>query len=346
MDGCAGDARLYDWEQKGYGIKAPVLWTARNGATISGHVWATKAGPAKRPGIVITNGSVQAAEQLYWFVAQTLAKAGYVVLTWDPQGQGQSDTRGETPDENEGTPAQSDGRPFFDGTVDALDFFFSNPAHPFAPRKSCASGTSHAAKQDRRVKAGLELGLQPAVVAARSRARRHRRALLRRRGRQLRRAVRPAREGGRRVGQPRRARPERRLAHRRAAVSGRPLAAHAGADHQARARHVGRLLHPAHAEHVGPGSAGEVQGVLRVLQGGRRHGRGHHPRRHPLRLRLDPQRRLPRDAARRRRDRLVHERLVRQVRQGRRERRRSASSPTAGATTTPRPPWTRTPTAT
>ena len=130
MDGCAGDARLYDWEQKGYGIKAPVLWTARNGATISGHVWATKAGPAKRPGIVITNGSVQAAEQLYWFVAQTLAKAGYVVLTWDPQGQGQSDTRGETPDENEGTPAQSDGRPFFDGTVDALDFFFSNPAHP------------------------------------------------------------------------------------------------------------------------------------------------------------------------------------------------------------------------
>ena len=115
-DGCAGDVRLYDWEAKGYGIVEPVLFTARSGATISGRVWATKAGPAKRPGIVITNGSVQAPERLYWFAAQTLAKAGYVVLTSDPQGQGQSDERGEAPDENEGSPAQTDGRPFFDGT--------------------------------------------------------------------------------------------------------------------------------------------------------------------------------------------------------------------------------------
>jgi alpha-beta hydrolase superfamily lysophospholipase len=154
-DGCAGDARLYDWEAKGYGIVQKVLWTARNGATISGHVWATREGPAKRPGIVITNGSVQAAEQLYWFAAQTLAKQGYVVLTWDPQGQGQSDTSGESPDQNEGRPAQSDGRPFFDGTQDALDFFFSKPSSPYVPRKSCETGTSHAAKQERRVKAGF-----------------------------------------------------------------------------------------------------------------------------------------------------------------------------------------------
>ena len=43
-DGCAGDVRLYDWGPKGYGIVKPVLFTARNGATISGHVWATKSG--------------------------------------------------------------------------------------------------------------------------------------------------------------------------------------------------------------------------------------------------------------------------------------------------------------
>ena len=43
-DGCAGDVRLYDWESNGYGIVQPVLFTARNGATLSGHVWATKAG--------------------------------------------------------------------------------------------------------------------------------------------------------------------------------------------------------------------------------------------------------------------------------------------------------------
>jgi dienelactone hydrolase len=160
-DGCAGDPRLYDWESKGYGIVEPVLWTARNGATISGHVWATEAGPDKRPGAVITNGSVQADEQMYWYAAQTLAKAGYVVLTWDPQGQGQSDVPGEGPDAREGVPAQSDGRPFFDGTEDALQFFFSTPDRPYVPLPSCETGTSHAAKQDRRVAAGLNAPYNP-----------------------------------------------------------------------------------------------------------------------------------------------------------------------------------------
>jgi dienelactone hydrolase len=160
-DGCAGDPRLYDWEAKGYGIVKPVLWTARNGATISGHVWATEAGPATRPGVVITNGSVQADEQMYWYAAQTLAKAGYVVLTWDPQGQGQSDVAGEGADAREGVPAQSDGRPFFDGTEDALEFFFSTPDRPYVPLPSCETGTSHAAKQDRRVAAGLNAPYNP-----------------------------------------------------------------------------------------------------------------------------------------------------------------------------------------
>jgi dienelactone hydrolase len=111
--------------------------------------------------IVITNGSVQADEQMYWFVAQTLAKAGYVVLTFDPQGQGQSDVQGEAPDQNEGTPSQSDGRPFFDGTEDAINFALSSPAHPYVPVASCSSGTSHAAKQDRRTKAGLDAPFNP-----------------------------------------------------------------------------------------------------------------------------------------------------------------------------------------
>ena len=160
-DGCAGDARLYNWQAKGYGVVQPVLFTARNGATLSGHVWATKAGPAKRPGIVITNGSVQANEQLYWYAAQTLAKAGYVVLTFDPQGQGQSDTFGEGVDRGEGFPAQTDGRPFFDGTEDAINFFFSTPQHPYVPETSCSTGTSHAAKQARRVKARLDSAYNP-----------------------------------------------------------------------------------------------------------------------------------------------------------------------------------------
>jgi hypothetical protein len=110
---------------------------------------------------VITNGSVQAPETLYWFAAQVLAKAGYVVLTFDPQGQGRSDQRGEGVDGDEGFPAQSDGRPFFDGTQDALDFFFSTPSAPYRPRPSCLTGTSHVPKQDRRVAAGLNAGFNP-----------------------------------------------------------------------------------------------------------------------------------------------------------------------------------------
>src|SRR3954469_8898956 len=156
-DGCAGDARLYNWK----GLVAPVLFTARNGATLSGHVWATRAGPASRPGVVITNGSVQADEQMYWYAAQALAKAGYVVLTFDPQGQGQSDTFGEGADASEGAPAQTDGRPFFDGTEDAINFFFSTPSHPYVPVKSCSTGTSHAAKQVRRAAAGLDAAYNP-----------------------------------------------------------------------------------------------------------------------------------------------------------------------------------------
>jgi dienelactone hydrolase len=159
QNGCAGDIRLYDWNPKS-GLARRVLFTNRAGATLAGHVWMTRSGPPKRPGIVITNGSVQAPEELYWFAATTLAKRGYVVLTFDPQGQGYSDTRGEGADANEGVPAQS-GRPFFDGTEDALDFFLSTPGKPYVPRKSCTTGTSHDAKQQQRVREGLDDAYNP-----------------------------------------------------------------------------------------------------------------------------------------------------------------------------------------
>ncbi|HEX3977309.1 MAG TPA: hypothetical protein VHW96_13670 [Solirubrobacteraceae bacterium] len=163
-NGCAGDIRLNDWAANGDGIVRPVLFTARDGATLSGHVWAT-VGPhppsATRPGIVITDGSVQADEQMYWYAAQTLAKEGYVVLTFDPQGQGQSDTVGASGDRSEGVPAQTDGRPFYDGTEDAIDFLLSTPQHPYEPVPSCSSGSSHAAKQNQRVAAGFDAAYNP-----------------------------------------------------------------------------------------------------------------------------------------------------------------------------------------
>jgi pimeloyl-ACP methyl ester carboxylesterase len=83
------------------------------------------------------------------------------VLTFDPQGQGQSDTFGQSPDQEEGAPAQSDGRPFYDGTEDALNFMLSTPRHPYVPVASCTTGTSHAAKQNERVKQGFDAPYNP-----------------------------------------------------------------------------------------------------------------------------------------------------------------------------------------
>ena len=96
-NGCAGDVRLYDWEANNYGRVRKVLFTARNGATISARIWSAN-NPAlhpnaKMPGIVITNGSVQANEQLYWYAAQALAKDGYLVMTFDPQGRSERHPR-------------------------------------------------------------------------------------------------------------------------------------------------------------------------------------------------------------------------------------------------------------
>lgn len=157
---CAGDVRFYDWQKQGFGLVHPVLFTARDGATISGNVWATKAGPKKRPGVVLTTGSVQAPETLYWGLAATLAKHGYVVLTYDVQGQGRSDTFGAAPDTMEGVPSQA-GQPFYDGTEDGLGFLLSTKRHPYVPQKSCTSGTSHAPKQSARVAAGLDAAYNP-----------------------------------------------------------------------------------------------------------------------------------------------------------------------------------------
>lgn len=161
---CAGDVRFYDWSGVA-GTRTPFLFTARSGATLSGNMWAAAEGPAKRPAVVITTGSVQAPETLYWGQAATLAAHGYVVLTYDVQGQSRSDVFGEAPDDQEGVPSQA-GQPFYDGTEDALDFLLSTPGSPYVPRSSCGNanggvGTSHAAKQDRRVEANLNAEFNP-----------------------------------------------------------------------------------------------------------------------------------------------------------------------------------------
>jgi dienelactone hydrolase len=142
------------------GLRVPVSYTNRYGALIRGNVFAPL--PNARdpytgaelqgpfPGVVITTGSVQGSEHMYWWLAQDLAERGYVVLTYDVQGQGTSETlphEGDEvnalpfcnpfapPQEEEmfgcpGVPSQQEAN-FVHGTRDALDFFMSTPDDPY-----------------------------------------------------------------------------------------------------------------------------------------------------------------------------------------------------------------------
>jgi len=143
------------------GLRVPVSYTNRYGALIRGNVFAPLPGARdpytgrrlKRPypGVVITTGSVQGSERMYWWLAQDLAERGYVVLTYDVQGQGTSET---LPHENDqvnalpfcnpfaepatgedfgcpGVPAQQDSN-FVYGTQDALSFFLSTPRRRYS----------------------------------------------------------------------------------------------------------------------------------------------------------------------------------------------------------------------
>jgi hypothetical protein len=147
------------WEGK-RGMRAKVAWTNRYGALIRGHVVAPLPGArdpyTKRrlrppyPGVVITTGSIQGSERMYFWLAEDLAERGYVVLTYDVQGQGTSET---LPHQNEqvnalpfcnpfaepepieeygcpGVPAQQESN-FIYGTQDALTFFLSTPRHRY-----------------------------------------------------------------------------------------------------------------------------------------------------------------------------------------------------------------------
>lgn len=139
------------------GVSKKISFLNRYGALLRGTVYAPKAGAkdpytgavlqGPYPGVVITPGSVQGSEGMYVWLAQDLAERGYVVLTYDVQGQGTSETLphtngGELPFCNpfaapvDGNMFGCPGVPFQQlanfttGTLDALDFFLSE-ANPY-----------------------------------------------------------------------------------------------------------------------------------------------------------------------------------------------------------------------
>lgn len=84
------------WEARTGGRVIPVKFAASDGAQLEGNVWLPPPGtpllPSGRyPGVVITDGSVQGYQNLYYWAAEGLAQYGYEVLTYDVQGQGDSD---------------------------------------------------------------------------------------------------------------------------------------------------------------------------------------------------------------------------------------------------------------
>src|SRR3712207_1319795 len=126
---------LKRWTGAGRGRVEAVSFKSVNGSTLRGHVFAPPA-RARRPkagfpGVAITDGSVQDYEELYYWAAQDLAEAGYVVMTYDVQGQGDSDLAGEDcPGACSGVPYQQDYN-FYQGAEDSLNAFLG-AGNPYA----------------------------------------------------------------------------------------------------------------------------------------------------------------------------------------------------------------------
>ncbi|MFA5785640.1 MAG: hypothetical protein WDA71_01420 [Actinomycetota bacterium] len=154
-----------DWQEQGRGIRYDFTFLNRYGARLAGILWAPnpdapnpltgKPMHAPYPAVVITDGSIQAYQELYFWAAQGLAEAGYLVMTFDPQGQGESEVFGhdskgniwcdglssETPPQAPPSGAEQNpscpGFPFQQtanfvyGTEDALGFFFSTRSAPY-----------------------------------------------------------------------------------------------------------------------------------------------------------------------------------------------------------------------
>ena len=117
------------WEGSGRGHEIPISFRASNGAKLNGHVFLPRRSEGRLPGIVITTGSIQGYQEMYYWAAQGLAEAGYMVMTYDVQGQGNSGTFPAMdacgPSGCSGVPFQQ-GYNFYQGTVDALNWLRSS----------------------------------------------------------------------------------------------------------------------------------------------------------------------------------------------------------------------------
>lgn len=116
------------WTAAKRGHATPISFRATNGAKLNGYVFVPR-GKGPFPGVVITTGSIQGYQEMYFWAAEGLAEAGYMVMTYDVQGQGNSGTFPALdacgPTGCSGVPFQQ-GYNFYQGTVDALNWLRSD----------------------------------------------------------------------------------------------------------------------------------------------------------------------------------------------------------------------------
>lgn len=105
-----------------------------DGARLNGRVWvpADSEPGDNLPAVVIVNGSLEETEAVYWWAAHTLVENGYMVMTYDPRGQGRSDSVAE----NDEAGTNINPSIFVTDQVSAIDFLHSTPDDPYVRTQS------------------------------------------------------------------------------------------------------------------------------------------------------------------------------------------------------------------
>jgi dienelactone hydrolase len=165
----AGNPLRHGWENS-RGVRTPVSFTSRAGALLVGDVYSPLPGArdpytgarldGPYPTVVLEPGSAQGSGRMYEWLAQDLAERGYVVLLFDVQGEGRSETfphQGPVADlpycnplappgmfERTGCPGvpfqQVSG--FVTGLQDAITFALSTPDRPYPHEAAGSAGVS------------------------------------------------------------------------------------------------------------------------------------------------------------------------------------------------------------
>jgi dienelactone hydrolase len=116
-----------EWAAAGRGRQLKLSFINRDGAKLRARLYAPLDSRKKHPAVTFTPGLQSYNEVNSWF-PEGLAEAGYVVLIIDPQGQGDSENCGHSPDGTQ-TTCPSTNQP--NDTRSAIDFLLSTPSKPY-----------------------------------------------------------------------------------------------------------------------------------------------------------------------------------------------------------------------